>query len=236
MYCACCQREASKFLPFGVRPRPNARCPHCGSLERHRMLWMFLASRPGLLGGGQRLLHIAPEPVIARLFKSAPGVQYISADLYAAADVRLDITSLPFETGALDIIVCNHVLEHVPDDQGAMREFCRVLSPRGWAILQSPLEPNRATTYEDPSITDPKERERAFGQFDHVRVYGRDYFDRLRGAGFAVEAVPFAEHIGANASARNGLRNEDVVLCRPATRPRLVSMARSRGVTRAAPP
>jgi SAM-dependent methyltransferase len=180
------------------------------------MLWMFLASRPGLLGGGQRLLHIAPEPVIARLFKAAPGVHYISADLYAAADVRLDITALPFENGALDIIVCNHVLEHVPDDQGAMREFCRVLSPRGLAFLQSPLEPNRATTYEDPSITDPKQRERVFGQFDHVRVYGRDYFDRLRGAGFAVEAVPFAEHIGANASARNGLRNEDVVLCRPA--------------------
>jgi hypothetical protein len=97
-----------------------------------------------------------------------------------------------------------------------MREFRRVLGPRGWAILQSPLEPERATTYEDFSITDPKDRERAFGQFDHVRVYGRDYFDRLSGAGFEVEAVPFADHIGAEASARNGLRREDVVLCRPA--------------------
>lgn len=215
MYCACCQREASKFQPFGVRPRPNARCPHCGSLERHRMLWMFLASRPGLLEGKQRLLHIAPEPVIARLFKEVPGVHYISADLSSAADVRLDITALPFEDGALDIIVCNHVLEHVPDDRSAMREFRRVLGPRGWAILQSPLEPERPTTYEDFSITHPKDRERAFGQFDHVRVYGRDYFDRLSGAGFEVEAVPFADHIGAEASARNGLRREDVVLCRP---------------------
>ena len=112
-------------------------------------------------------------------------------------------------------MVCNHVLEHVPDDRGAMREFCRVLGPRGWAILQSPLDPRRAMTFEDFTITDPEERERVFGQFDHVRVYGRDYFDRLAAPGFNVEAVPFADHIGSDASARNGLKREEIVLCHP---------------------
>lgn len=215
-YCPCCQRESREFRPFGVKPRPGAKCPNCGSLERHRLLWMFLASRPQLLEGTRRLLHIAPERIMARLFESVPGIHYISADLMAATNVRLDITALPFADETLDAVVCNHVLEHVPDDQAAMREFRRVLSPRGWAILQSPMEPCRAVTFEDFSIQDPAERERVFGQFDHVRIYGRDYFDRLSTAGFRVEAVPFAEQLGTDTATRNALRHEDIVLCRPA--------------------
>jgi SAM-dependent methyltransferase len=214
-YCPCCQKEASEFGSFGVKPRLRARCPSCGSLERHRLLWLFLASRPALLQGGRRLLHIAPEPVMATLLKAMDGVHYISADLSSASDVRLDVTALPFADGSLDAVVCNHVLEHVPDDQAAMREFRRVLSPKGWAILQSPMEPNRPTTYEDFSIQDPKQRERAFGQFDHVRIYGRDYFDRLSSSGFTVEAVPFAEQLGSVSATRHAVRREEIVLCRP---------------------
>jgi len=213
-YCSCCQRRASAFLPFGVRPRPRAKCPHCGSLERHRLLWMFLASRPALLNGRPRLLHIAPEPIMERLFK-ASGVHYISADLSALTNVRLDITALPFADGALDAVVCNHVLEHVPDDRAAMREFRRVLSPRGWAILQSPLDPRRAVTFEDFSVQDPSERERVFGQFDHVRIYGRDYVDRLGTAGFHVDAIPFTEQLGAESAAHHALKPEEIMLCRP---------------------
>jgi SAM-dependent methyltransferase len=214
-YCPCCQRESSEFKSFGVKPRPRAKCPSCGSLERHRLLWLFLASRPALLHGTRRLLHIAPEPIMAGLFKSVSGIQYISADLMAETDVTLDITKLPFADGTLDAVVCNHVLEHVPDDRAAMREFRRVLSPRGWAILQSPLDPHRANTFEDFSVQDPKERERLFGQYDHVRIYGRDYFDRLGSAGFTVEAVPFAQQLGPEASSRNALRREEIVLCHP---------------------
>lgn len=214
-YCPCCQRESREFRPFGVKPRPGAKCPTCGSLERHRLLWMFLTSRPHLLDGVRRLLHIAPEPIMAGLFESVPGIHYISADLMADADVRLDITALPFEDGSLDAVVCNHVLEHVPDDRAAMREFCRVLSPRGWSILQSPMDPRRAVTFEDFSVQDPAERELIFGQFDHVRIYGRDYFDRLNSAGFHVEAVPFAAQLGSETAARHALRREEVVLCRP---------------------
>ena len=134
----------------------------------------------------------------------------------ADAQVRLDITALPFADGSLDAVVCNHVLEHVPDDRAAMREFRRVLSPRGWAILQSPLDPRRAVTFEDFSVQDPGERERVFGQFDHVRIYGRDYIDRLTTAGFRVEAVPFADQLGSDTVTRHALRSEEVVLCRPA--------------------
>ena len=214
-YCPCCQRESREFRPFGVKPRPGARCPGCGSLERHRLLWMFLSSRPHMFDGTRRLLHIAPEPIMAGLFKSIRGVHYISADLMASTDVRLDITALPFADGSLDAVVCNHVLEHVPDDRAAMREFRRVLSPRGWAILQSPMDSRRAVTFEDFTVTDPAERERVFGQFDHVRIYGRDYFDRLTTAGFHVETVPFAEQLGKDAAVRNALRREEIVLCHP---------------------
>jgi SAM-dependent methyltransferase len=177
---------------------------------------MFLASRPQLLESTRRLLHIAPEPIMARLFKSVPGIHYISADLMAATNVRLDITALPFADGSLDAVVCNHVLEHVPDDRAAMRECRRVLSPRGWAILQSPLDQRRAITFEDFSIQDPVERERVFGQFDHVRIYGRDYFERLTTAGFRVETVPFADQMGVETATRHALKREEVVLCRPA--------------------
>jgi hypothetical protein len=222
-FCPCCQRETGEFLPFGTPPRARARCPHCGSVERHRLLWLFLASQPAFLRGGQRLLHIAPEPVLARLLKGLDGVQYISGDLSLRSDVRLDITALPFADGSIDAVICNHVLEHVPDDRTAMREFRRILSPRGWAILQSPIDGKRSTTYEDPSIVDPAARERAFGQFDHVRVYGQDYYDRLALAGFAVERVAYAERLDEEERKRCSLKREDVVLCRPAASLSLVS-------------
>lgn len=216
-YCSCCQRESPEFSPFGVRPRPGAKCPGCGSLERHRLLWLFLSSRTTLLHGDRWLLHVAPEPVLARLLKRAKGPRYVSADLSRSADIRLDITALPFADASIGAVVCNHVLEHVPDDLAAMREFRRVLRPDGWAILQSPLDPGRETTYEDWSVTDPADRERVFGQFDHVRVYGRDYFDRLDAAGFDIDAVPFAAQLGAGAAARHAIRRESIVLCRPSS-------------------
>jgi len=215
MYCPCCDTE-SAFLPFGVKPRQNARCPHCGALERHRLLWLFLHSRHQLLSAGMRLLHVAPEPILRRLFEATPGVHYISADLDAASGVRLDITRLPFAPGTLDGVVCNHVLEHVPEDRAALRELRRALRPTGWAILQSPLDGRREETYEDPSVTDPGERERLFDQFDHVRIYGRDYATRLRAAGFHVDVVTFAETLQPDDVTRCGLRSENIYLCRPA--------------------
>jgi SAM-dependent methyltransferase len=213
MYCPCCETESPSFLPFGVRPRPNARCPKCGALERHRLLWLYLRNQPGRLWPGMRLLHVAPEPVLRRLFETVPGIAYVAADLHAAHGVRLDITALPMGDASVDAIVCNHVLEHVPDDRRAMREFRRVLRPGGWAILQSPIDGRRAETYEDARVTSPAERERVFGQFDHVRVYGRDYGRRLEDAGFVVDAIDALESLEAELVVRQGLRPERVYLC-----------------------
>lgn len=213
MYCPCCATESASFLPFGVRPRPNARCPQCGALERHRLLWLFLRRDPSWCRAGMRLLHIAPEPVLRRLFETIEGVTYIAADLAPTHGIRLDITALPFDVASIDAIVCNHVLEHVPDDRRAMREFRRVLRPDGWAILQSPIDGRRAETFEDPSVIDPTERERLFGQYDHVRVYGRDYGRRLEAAGFVVDPVDAISGIDAHGIARQGLRPERLYFC-----------------------
>lgn len=216
MHCPCCDHEATEFLPFGVKPRPNARCPRCGSLERHRLLWMFLRGRGDLLRSGMTLLHVAPERALRRLVQSVQGLTYIAADLSAEARVRLDVSVLPFRRGTLHGIICNHVLEHVSDDRRALREFRDAMHPSGWAILQSPIDASRDSTFEDPSVADPVERERLFGQHDHVRVYGRDYADRLRAAGFSVDEVDVVGALPAGHAQRYGLRFEPIYVCHPA--------------------
>ncbi len=214
-HCPCCRRESAEFLPYGLHPRPNARCPRCGSLERHRLLWLFLTGREGMLSASTRLLHVAPEPILSTLLRSQLGARYVSADLGESADVRLDVTALPFRQGTFDAVICNHVLEHVSADRSAMREFRRILRTPGWAILESPVDSRLEETYEDPSIVSPAERERAFGQFDHVRVYGRDFQDRLRDAGFDVEPATCAALAEADSAARYALSKRMLYLCRP---------------------
>lgn len=213
MSCPCCRAKAAQFEPFGVTPRPNARCPRCGSLERHRLLWMFLRERSDLLRSGMTLLHVAPERALRRLAESVPGLRYIAADLSAGGRVRLDVTMLPFRRGTLHGVICNHVLEHVGDDRKAMRAFREAMHPSGWAILQSPVDMSRDRTFEDSSVVDPAERERLFGQYDHVRVYGSDYSDRLREAGFQVECVYGAEVFGAARMSRHALDGGAIFLC-----------------------
>ena len=126
-----------------------------------------------------------------------PNLDYVSADWASPrAKLKMDVTDIQCEDNTFDVILTNHVLEHVPDDRKAMRELHRVLKPGGFAILQSPLNKKFEKTYEDPSITDPKERRKAFGQEDHVRVYGRDYKERLEEAGFFVRADPYVKELG----------------------------------------
>jgi hypothetical protein len=158
-------------------------CPRCRSHPRHRAIALLLA-RGDL--PGRRLLHFAPEPLLDPVFARLPGVERVTADLHAPADLRLDITKMDLPDGSFDLILCSHVLEHVPDDRAAMRELRRVLSPGGLALVLVPYRPE-VTTYEDPSITSPLDRVVAFGQQDHVRIYGNDLSDRLREAGFEVE-------------------------------------------------
>ena len=158
-------------------------CPRCRSHPRHRAIALLLA-RGDL--PGRRLLHFAPEPLFDPVFKRLPGLERVTADLYAPADLRLDITKMDLPDGSFDLILCSHVLEHVPDDRAAMAELRRVLADGGLALVLTPYRDDRPT-YEDPSITSPLDRMVAFGQQDHVRIYGTDLADRLREAGLEVE-------------------------------------------------
>jgi SAM-dependent methyltransferase len=216
--CPCCGGSYERFNPFGVRPRANARCPGCGALERHRLLWLYFNERTNLCSG-QRLsvLHVAPEAIFQAAFRRMPNLHYVSADIESPlAEERIDIMDIPRPDETFDVILCNHVLEHVADDHRAMRELRRVLKTGGWAILQSPMESGLDTTFEDPTVTDPKERERLFGQHDHVRLYGRDYGKRLESAGFDVTIDRFCAELSPDLRRQHALLDEDIYLCRKA--------------------
>lgn len=186
-------RTFRKFLPYGYRsPRENVLSPSTLSLERHRLLWLWLERETDFFTKPSKVLHFAPEQAFYKRFRKSTHLDYTTTDLNSPlADVKADICNLPFKDNAYDIILCNHVLEHIPDDTKAMQELYRVLKPGGMAILQIPQDLNREVTFEDNSITDRDERAKIFGQYDHVRVYGRDYFDKLRSIGFKVEEINY---------------------------------------------
>ena len=184
-------RSFSKFLPYGYgQQRENVLSPSTLSLERHRLLWLYLKDHTTFFTAPHKVLHFAPEQAFYKRFRKLNNLHYTTTDLNSPlADVKADICDLPFEDNSFDFILCNHVLEHIPDDTKAMQEIYRILTPGGTAILQIPQDLSREKTFEDDSITDPAERAKIFGQYDHVRVYGRDYFDKLREVGFRVEEV-----------------------------------------------
>ena len=207
--CPICGRRARRFAPYHGRER--AQCVHCRSLERHRALWLWLRRR---IPADATVLHVAPEEGIAARLRSLP-IDYVSTDLESPLAMRNDdITALPDPDGSFDIVICNHVLEHIPDDRSAMREIYRVLRPGGFAVLQHPIAP-QPETFEDPSVTSPDERLRLFGQHDHVRVYGWDFVERLREAGFEdVEATEIESEFAPGLQDRYGLRPSPTVIAR----------------------
>ena len=186
-----------KFLPYGYeKQRENVLSPSTLSLERHRLLWLYLIQETHFFSAKSKVLHFAPEQAFYKRFRNMENLDYTTTDLNSPlADVKADICDLPFDDNTYDIIFCNHVLEHIPNDEKAMLELYRVLKPGGMAILQIPQDLSRATTFEDNSITDPKKRAEIFGQYDHVRVYGRDYFDKLRSIGFKVEEIDYTNQL-----------------------------------------
>ena len=183
------------FLPYGYgKQRPNVLSPSTLSLERHRLLWLYLKNETSFFTKPLKILHFAPEQAFYKRFRKLPLLDYITTDLNSPlADIKADICNLPFTDNEFDIILCNHVLEHIPDDTKAMQELYRILKPGGTGIFQIPQDLSRKTTFEDNSITDPKKRAEIFGQYDHVRVYGRDYFDKLRLIGFTVKEVDYTK-------------------------------------------
>ena len=185
-FCPVCESRLREFAPFGDKLNPNRRCPVCGSLERHRLVWLFMHQTTNLfIPPRKKFLHIAPEPCLASMLQESENIEYVSTDLTRYAMIQADLTQLCFPNELFDAVYASHVLEHVPDDRAAMREIYRTLKPGGWAILQVPTSGEKVT-YEDATIVDPDKRNQAFGERDHVRVYGEDYFDRLTDAGFAV--------------------------------------------------
>ena len=201
-----------KFLPYGYQvQRQNVLSPSTLSLERHRLLWLYLTNETDFFTSKKKVLHMAPEQCFLARFRKL-NHDYKTADLDSPiADVKADIINLPFNDNSFDVIFCNHVLEHVQDDTRAMKELFRVMKKGGMGIFQVPQDLNRDITFEDNSITDPKERAKIFGQYDHVRVYGRDYFDKLRSIGFKVEEVNYSQKISSELLSRYRLMEGELL-------------------------
>ncbi|WP_165731841.1 class I SAM-dependent methyltransferase [Polaribacter sp. 20A6] len=207
-----------KFLPYGYgKQRENALSPSTLSLERHRLMWLFLRDETPFFTSTEKLktLHIAPEQCFLDIFRKQKNLEYTTSDLESPiADVKADICDLPFDDNSFDVVFCNHVLEHITDDTKAMQELFRVLKKGGFGIFQIPQDLSRETTFEDDTITDRKKRAEIFGQYDHVRVYGRDYFDKLRSIGFKVDEVDYTKKIAPEKLERFCLmKNEILPVC-----------------------
>lgn len=192
-----CEGQFRSLMPTPWSGRPNAYCPRCGSLERHRLEWLFLVRELDLLTARYRVLHVAPERGVRDRLRGLDALTYVTTDRFdPAVSVRADIAQLPFRDESFDLVLCNHVLEHVSDDRAAMREMRRVLVPGGRAVMQHPIDTSRPTTFEDPSIVSPEERDEAYFQHDHMRRYGTDFADRLAESGFSdVTCIRYGERL-----------------------------------------
>ena len=183
--CPICQHHGV-MISVGHPPRWDACCANCGSRERHRLLWLWATQTGQNRLAGKRILHFAPEKSLRRALAGNP--EYQTADLFQRGVThQVDITALPMPYGSYDFVIANHVLEHIDDDRAAVRQLFRVLVPGGTALLTVPVNPSRQTTYENPAITDPVQRQAHFNAPDHRRFYGLDFADRLAQAGFQVD-------------------------------------------------
>lgn len=193
--CPICEKHYKKFMPYGNQGLKNRMCPNCLSLERHRLIWLYLKNHSDFFTKEYNFLHFAPEQPFFKRFKNKKNLHYTTADLFSPiAELKLDIMDTKLPNNTYDIVFANHVLEHVDNDIEAMKEIFRILRINGWAILQVPININSTTTDEDASVIDAKEREKRFGQYDHLRFHGLDYPERLKSAGFYVENFSVKEN------------------------------------------
>ena len=212
--CPVCEKSFKKFLSYGseVAARDNVLCPYDLTLERHRLMWLWLKNESNFFTDKLSVLHMAPEQCFHKRFQQQENLNYLTADIVSPiADMHFDLHDIPLEDNRFDVIFCNHVMEHVNDHLRCMQELFRVMKPGGWAIMQVPQDFDRAEVYEDASITSPEEREKHFWQYDHVRLFGRDYPDWLRKAGFEVEEYIPSEHFSSEQIARFRLMEKEVL-------------------------
>ena len=212
--CPVCNRSFRKFLSYGseVAHRENVLCPYDLTLERHRLMWLYLTNETRFFEDQLSVLHIAPEQCFHPRFKKQSNLNYLTGDLESPiADLHFDLHNIPLEENRFDVVFCNHVLEHVEDANQCMQELFRVMKPGGWGIFQVPQDFSREKTYEDPTITSPEEREKHFWQKDHVRLFGKDYPDWLRKAGFEVDEYKPSDHFSSDQVKRYRLMEKEVL-------------------------
>ena len=203
----------SRFLSYGYKKiRKNALCPGTLSLERHRLLWLYLEKETNFLNSNLKVLHVAPEQVFYKKFKKLKNWEYFTFDLNSPiADIKGDLTSTNFKDESFDLIICNHVLEHIEDDKSALNEIYRILKFNGISILQVPINVKRENTFEDLSINSEIKREEYFGQYDHVREYGLDFKDRVEKAGFKLKMINYSKKISQDLIIKYGLMKDDFI-------------------------
>jgi SAM-dependent methyltransferase len=207
--CPICAKGSPRWVSLGFG---QPLCPHCLASDRNRLISLYLKNELDFGTRPLRVLHFAPEHCFLRRFAKVPNITYIAADIDPPkGGVKMDITDIPLDADSIDLVICSHVLEHIEDDAKAMRELRRVTCPGGTALIMCPVYKDRATTYEDASIVDPKDRLVAFGQTDHVRLYGADFGARLERAGFQVDENHYATHLGEAAMKRYGIKPGAVI-------------------------
>lgn len=211
--CPVCGKHYSKFLPYGrTKSRPNALCPNCLALERHRLMWLFLKEKTDFFHKQYKVLHIAPEYCFLKRFDKLENIDYITADIESPwAKVKMDVRDIPFEDNMFDIIFCNHLLEHIEEEDKALSELYRVMKQGGWGIMQVPINYNREVTYTDPEAKTEKQRLKVYGQNDHVREYGKDYPQRLSKGGFTVSPNDYVKKLSPELAKRYALPMEEMV-------------------------
>jgi SAM-dependent methyltransferase len=205
--CCFCDWTGSQFLPAGQNQAPNRLCPRCGSLERYRALYLYLKEHSGIVTQPTYVLDVATKPCFRMFCESLPNVKYVSSDLMTkGAMIFSDLTQMGMASASFDIITCMHVMEHIPNDVAAFGEIGRLLKPNGFAIVVVPLK--RDKTFEDPDAR-PEDYERLYGQYDHVRYYGMDISDRMRGIGLKVEVIDLLQLYPKDILCRNALYGDD---------------------------
>lgn len=213
--CPVCEGTFRKLLPYGYdgsSKRSNVLCPKCLTLERHRVLWLYLKERTDFFTKHRKMLHIAPEQPFLGRFRKMKNLDLTTADLFSPlADVKCDIQDMPFDDNTFDVIFCNHVLEHVADDKKAMSELFRVMKPGGFGVFQVPIDYKRETTLEDPNITSEEDRVKHYWQKDHVRLFGLDYPAKLESVGFKAQRIDMASEVGEELRERYRLGHGDKV-------------------------